>query len=181
MGVLSWLEQVWKDISTLLEKILNPWITVKAYYIVDLNSKMKKLHCSAFTDIFLGFGVYRNTKVLFAITPKNSKKDLFTCLNGIRFLSMTWVIIGHIYQDASETLFPSSNLLPFATKVKWPWYFLESKNQSLIFLWTINRFLIHMELVFYLMHFQVLIHFFCWVESLLLTLLWKNLTRQMES
>ncbi|KAJ8950673.1 hypothetical protein NQ314_007803 [Rhamnusium bicolor] len=49
--------------------------------------------------IFVAFSVHRNGRKLFKIR-KNS--DELSCLNGIKLLSMFWVIIGHIF-----TIYPS--------------------------------------------------------------------------
>jgi len=79
---------------------------------------------SVFVDLLLGFSAYSNTKALFTVTPKNTKKDVLTCLNGIRFISMTWVIVGHAYSDVVGIVYPSSNLISFAPKVniEFPFY-----------------------------------------------------------
>lgn len=44
--------------------------------------------------LLLSFSVYTNgAKIL----STDQGKDVLTCVNGIRFLSMTWVILGHAY------------------------------------------------------------------------------------
>jgi len=43
----------------------------------------------------LSFSVYTNgAKIL----STEQSKEVLTSINGIRFLSMTWVILGHSYQ-----------------------------------------------------------------------------------
>lgn len=44
--------------------------------------------------ILIAFSMYTNGEKLFRIS-KNSNE--LTCLNGIRFFSMMWVIIGHVF------------------------------------------------------------------------------------
>ncbi|KAL5011856.1 hypothetical protein ScPMuIL_010407, partial [Solemya velum] len=49
----------------------------------------------------LSFSVYTNgTKILNTKSPPGN----LSCLNGIRFLSMTWVLYGHIYTFAASSL-----------------------------------------------------------------------------
>jgi hypothetical protein len=45
--------------------------------------------------IIQAFSAHRNFKKLFQIST-NEKSELL-CLNGIRFLSLSWVILGHTY------------------------------------------------------------------------------------
>lgn len=45
--------------------------------------------------ILMSFSIYTNgKKILTTDQPKGS----LTCIHGIRFLSMTWVILGHSYE-----------------------------------------------------------------------------------
>jgi len=48
-----------------------------------------------FNQIFQGFSIYNNTLRLFNTRPSGS--DSLSCINGIRFLSLSWVVIGHSY------------------------------------------------------------------------------------
>jgi photosystem II stability/assembly factor-like uncharacterized protein len=53
-------------------------------YIVGIGGKL-----------LLSFSVYTNgAKIL----STEQSKEVLTSINGIRFLSMTWVILGHSYQ-----------------------------------------------------------------------------------
>ncbi|KAJ8911825.1 hypothetical protein NQ315_012555, partial [Exocentrus adspersus] len=61
--------------------------------------------------ILVAFSVLSNGRKLFRIN-KNSNE--LTCLNGIRFFSMLWVIIGHVFFMASES--PVVNFIDF---VEW--------------------------------------------------------------
>ncbi|XP_037078000.1 nose resistant to fluoxetine protein 6-like [Pollicipes pollicipes] len=56
--------------------------------------------------VFLAFSVYTNGRKLL---DTSSTKDTINCLHGIRFLSNTWVILGHNY--AFVTTFKSQNIL----------------------------------------------------------------------
>ena len=62
----------------------------------------------------LGFSAYKNTKVLFSISNK-SNPDHLHCLNGIRFISMTWVILGHVFGNLAAN--PNNTNLPYSEKV----------------------------------------------------------------
>ena len=71
-----------------------------------------------FIDIhkfFLNFGLYSNIKRFFNTDPP--KGDHLSCLDGIRFLSISWVMMGHIFSTELDT-FPISNILPFYTIFK---------------------------------------------------------------
>ena len=49
--------------------------------------------------MFQGFSIYTNTIKLF--NTQNINPNSLTCINGIRFLSLSWVVIGHIYSAFS--------------------------------------------------------------------------------
>lgn len=55
--------------------------------------------------ILMCFSAYTNGKHL--LSTKSSGQDHFNCLNGMRFLSMTWVILGHSF---GSSLFTGRNL-----------------------------------------------------------------------
>ena len=46
--------------------------------------------------IVQGFSAYNNIRKLFDATPSSENLG---CINGIRFISMTWVVIGHTFQN----------------------------------------------------------------------------------
>jgi len=59
----------------------------------------KKLNSSivgTFQAWLLGFSAVTNTKRL--LDCSSPKKGQITCLNGIRFWSMCWVLVSHVYQ-----------------------------------------------------------------------------------
>ena len=56
----------------------------------------------------MNFGLYANTKRLFNTDPP--KGDHLSCLDGIRFLSITWVMMGHILSGMLGQGFPTSNV-----------------------------------------------------------------------
>lgn len=68
---------------------------------------------------FLSFAIYRNIKKIF-YTPQAKPNDHLTILNGIRFMSILWVIMGHAF--VSIFLYPASNLSELASFVN-PWWF----------------------------------------------------------
>ncbi|XP_018568699.1 O-acyltransferase like protein [Anoplophora glabripennis] len=61
--------------------------------------------------IILAFSVYSNGEKLFRVN-KNSTE--LTCLNGIRFLSITWVLIGHVY-----TMYLAAPVVNFIDILEW--------------------------------------------------------------
>ena len=67
----------------------------------------------------LNFGLYGNTKRLFNTDPP--KGDHLACLDGMRFLSISWVMLGHILSAEME-MFPVNNLF-FFTEVRMYFFF----------------------------------------------------------
>ena len=59
---------------------------------------------------FLNFGLYANTKRLLDTNPP--KGDHLACLDGMRFISISWVMLGHIL-SAEMSFFPITNVLFF--------------------------------------------------------------------
>ena len=54
-------------------------------------------------QIFQGFSLYQNTLKLF--NTRSGGSDSLDRINGIRFLSMTWVLVGHVYTDIMGSVF----------------------------------------------------------------------------
>ena len=77
--------------------------------IVDLSIKYLNADFfnERFVQVFQGFSWYTNTVKLF--TTDNIRPDSLSCINGIRFLSMTWVLFSHAYGQLQEM--PIKNLL----------------------------------------------------------------------
>ena len=75
--------------------------------------------------LLLGFSPYTNLSS-FAAQPKSTEGHL-TSLNGIRFLSMSWVVICHTISDVS-TLFPVINLDWLFTDVRCETNFIYRKT-----------------------------------------------------
>ena len=73
---------------------------------------------------FLNFGLYANTKRLLDTNPP--KGDHLACLDGLRFISISWVMLGHIL-TAEMNFFPLTNIA-FFTQVK----FMFSKKATKI-------------------------------------------------
>ena len=63
-------------------------------------------------QVFQGFSFYRNTLKIFST---DVRKDTLTSINGIRFLSMTWVLFGHAYGQFQGSI-PVTNTLAFYDK-----------------------------------------------------------------
>ena len=88
--------------------------TVAFSTLVDIGGNVfnvKQLKSSAWSQTLRGFSAYSNTVKIFS-TGKISQ-DSLTCINGIRFLSMTWVLISHGYSQFGSSL-PVNNLLYLA-------------------------------------------------------------------
>ena len=54
-------------------------------------------------QVFQGFSLYQNTLKLF--NTDGGSSDSLDCINGIRFLSMTWVLVGHAYSTFMGQIF----------------------------------------------------------------------------
>ncbi|CAD7090162.1 unnamed protein product [Hermetia illucens] len=48
-------------------------------------------------DLYIIFSIPSNAKKLFNIDPKKGSSSRIECLNGIRFISIVWVVYGHIF------------------------------------------------------------------------------------
>jgi hypothetical protein len=68
----------------------------------DENGKEKK-NISKFSQLLLNVSIYTNLMKIFSINKQEGQLD---CLNGIRFLSMGWVVLGHVF-----FYFAGSNLI----------------------------------------------------------------------
>lgn len=72
-------------------------------------------------DTFVvGFSVPSNIGKLMAIAPSSPTSSRLGCLDGIRFLSMAWVVIGHVYGLAVLKSIPASNARKAVEQVT-PW------------------------------------------------------------
>jgi len=71
--------------------------TASAYEKIGETKELKLVtpnaDCSRTTKFLTSFSLIRNVEELFKI---NDKPDQFRCLNGMRFFSMCWVMIGHL-------------------------------------------------------------------------------------
>jgi peptidoglycan/LPS O-acetylase OafA/YrhL len=65
--------------------------------------------------LFLAFSFYTNLIKLFKTTPSSGKSGIIGCLNGIRVISMIWIMLGHRHGTYSggQTI----NMTYF-----WDWY-----------------------------------------------------------
>ena len=50
-----------------------------------------------YTKLAMGFSAYTNTLKLFK--TQNLNPDSLLCINGIRAISLTWVVLGHVYSS----------------------------------------------------------------------------------
>ena len=70
----------------------------------------EKIKNSLIIEILQGFSAIKNSKKIFDITNTEGQLE---CLNGIRFLSIAWVILGHTYSSAASV---ADNALEIYTK-----------------------------------------------------------------
>ena len=76
--------------------------TALEFYWNWISRKDQSLTKNAWNTFFLGFGIYGNTsKWLDTNIPKSSGH--LGCIDGIRFLSMAWVVLGHAW-PAAQTM-----------------------------------------------------------------------------
>ncbi len=54
-------------------------------------------------QLLASFSIYQNTKKLLD-TSSSKRPELIPCLDGIRFLSMTWVVVYHTYTFTTDTV-----------------------------------------------------------------------------
>jgi len=71
-------------------------------------NKLKNFIFITWQQTIQGFSAYSNTIKIFS--TENISKDSLNCVNGIRFLSMTWVLISHGYSQFGSSM-PIKNLL----------------------------------------------------------------------
>jgi hypothetical protein len=76
------------------------------------------INLSEMETFMIGFSLYSNTAKLLNTDPPKGGQHL-SCLEGIRFLSMTWVVLGHAFSALIDFQVPNSNLLKL-TQVKVP-------------------------------------------------------------
>ncbi|KAK7088883.1 nose resistant to fluoxetine protein 6-like [Littorina saxatilis] len=77
------------------------------------------------TKVFLAFSVYTNgAKLLSTSQPAGS----LSCVHGVRFLSMTWVVLGHSF---AFPLISAANLYPYAQEMLPRWTFQGIVNASI--------------------------------------------------
>ena len=71
---------------------------LESYQIWRIKNGHRVKNC-AYAKFFLGFGIYTNTaKWLDTNVPKSAGH--LGCLDGIRFISMTWVVLCHAWSNA---------------------------------------------------------------------------------
>ena len=74
---------------------------------------------SGWKQLLLGFSIYSNTKRLFKITRPSKApgaSEHLSCLDGMRFISMTLVLLGHTFTAVGAEI-PSMNFLPLEIQV----------------------------------------------------------------
>jgi len=77
-------------------------ITIGTFIDVTLKYLQVKFYPEKLIQLFQGFSLYSNTVKLFK--TDNVRPDSLTSINGIRFLSMTWVLFSHAYSSFTQTL-----------------------------------------------------------------------------
>ncbi|CAC5392295.1 unnamed protein product [Mytilus coruscus] len=109
----------WKETKIISENSEEIAVEVdeKAPLLDNQKKKIPENQPGLIGDLLLAFSVYTNGAKLFN-TKQN--KDILTCINGIRFISMTWVILGHTYQMPLQM---SDNMVSFFPKMIKRWTF----------------------------------------------------------
>ena len=118
----------------------------------------------------MNFSAYSNTVKLFDVNiPKNANH--LECLDGIRFLSISWVVLGHTLSNVIQYF--SITDVSFVSRVnRWS---LISLNFSSFYYF--SSYSIHFGFKQLIMLMLVLIHFSWWVDVWWHTLCWKNWTK----
>ncbi|XP_061188669.1 nose resistant to fluoxetine protein 6-like [Saccostrea echinata] len=114
--VVQWLRRR----SSLEEPVINPALKQtdnEKFPLLNHNSNEVKVEESTLEKLLLSFSFYSNSKKLLS-TRRSS--DTLTALNGIRFLSISWVVLGHTY---AFVLSNSSNGGPFVKDMLRRWTF----------------------------------------------------------
>ena len=88
--------------------------------ILDSTSHFcRRYYITGWKQFLLGFSVYTNTIKLFKIvrpsTAPGSSEHL-SCLDGMRFISMTLVLLAHTYTAVGAEI-PSMNFFPWEASV----------------------------------------------------------------
>jgi hypothetical protein len=61
-------------------------------------------------DLLIGFSLYSNTRKLLNAKAPSKPSEHLTCMNGIRFMSMSWVLLCHAIEPFQIQL-PITNVL----------------------------------------------------------------------
>ena len=89
----------WTDCSNFIKSFI---IDIKLSKIDDNFSFID------YSKFVINFSLYSNTKKLFDLNVPNTV-DHIGCLDGIRFLSMTWVVMGHTFGNITSAFSLSNN------------------------------------------------------------------------
>ncbi|XP_065284610.1 nose resistant to fluoxetine protein 6-like isoform X2 [Dermacentor albipictus] len=65
------------------------------------------------TRLLTSFSVLKNTKHVVTMDEKSSSNACFSFMNGVRFLSIAWIILGHVYGGLTDVLAGRLNMLFF--------------------------------------------------------------------
>ena len=120
----------WQDQEIVLSKedkgfislcaVILTCIVIGTFLEAWLNWKKAESEDTSLTQkFFLNFGLYNNTKRLLDTTPP--KGDHISCLDGIRFISMTWVVLGHVLMQVLGEL-PTNSSLTLYRKFESFWF-----------------------------------------------------------
>ncbi|XP_076080490.1 nose resistant to fluoxetine protein 6-like isoform X1 [Mytilus galloprovincialis] len=94
----------------------------KQQLIENTKSRIKEYQPGIPGKLLLSFSMYTNgSKIL----DTKQGKGVITCINGIRFLSMTWVIIGHAFSAPNNI---ADNIAEFMPRMLKRWTFMAVCN-----------------------------------------------------
>ena len=93
--------------------------SLEAWMIWKL-AKQNEEQISNYQKFFLNFGLFNNTKRFLDTTPPKGD-DHISCLDGIRFISMTWVVLGHVLMQVQSEL-PTNSVTTLFKKFESFWF-----------------------------------------------------------
>ncbi|XP_018407450.1 PREDICTED: nose resistant to fluoxetine protein 6-like [Cyphomyrmex costatus] len=102
----TWDTADWCYISILILLALIIIISTGYDIVIQRNTNASKLK-----DIFTAFSLYTNGKKL--LKTEDRRKDSICCLDGLRFISICWIIYGHTYYTEAISVKMDLTQIPY--------------------------------------------------------------------